>query len=146
MIESDKQLVSNTEKIRWCFESGAIKTAKRSYYDNKVDGLAETNPKKWWWQDTQIYGGPQLSRQNLFTYGKINFATAKSISPRQSQFHHGKINFTIRQNQFHHGKIIFIHGKINFTTAKIIFIHGKINFTTAKIIFIHGKIHFTAAK
>jgi len=24
---------------------GAIKTAKRSYYDNKVAGLAETNPK-----------------------------------------------------------------------------------------------------
>jgi len=27
---------------------GAIKTAKRFYYDNKVAGLAETNPKKWW--------------------------------------------------------------------------------------------------
>jgi len=51
-----------------------------------------------------IYGGPQLSRQTLFTHGKINFAAAKSISPRQ--------------NQFHHGKIIFINGKLNFTTAK----------------------------
>ena len=67
----------------------------------------------------------------FFTHGKINFAAAKSISPRQNQFHHCKINFATaksispRQNQFHHGKIIFIHGKI-------IFIHGKINFTTAK--------------
>ena len=98
------------------------------------------------------YGGPQLSRQNLFTHdkinfltaksisprqnqfrhGKINFATAKSISPRQSQFDHGKINFTIRQNQFYHGKIIFTIWQNKFHHGKIIFIHGKINFTTAK--------------
>ena len=39
------------------------------------------------------YGGPQLSRQNQFRHGKINFTTAKSISPRQNQFRHGKINF-----------------------------------------------------
>ena len=25
-----------------------IKTAKCSYYNNKVEGLVETNPKKWW--------------------------------------------------------------------------------------------------
>ena len=52
------------------------------------------------------YGGQQLSRQSLFTHGKIdiNFATAKSISPGQ--------------NQFLHGKVIFTHGKIGFTTAK----------------------------
>ena len=52
------------------------------------------------------YGGPQLSRQSPFTHGKIdiNFATAKSNSPRQ--------------NQFHHGKVIFTHSKIHLTTAK----------------------------
>ena len=53
------------------------------------------------------YGGPQLSRQNQFRYGKIIILTAKSISPRQNQFRHGKINFATaksissRQNQFH---------------------------------------------
>ena len=88
--------------------------------------------------DLDLYGGPQLSRQNLFTYGKINFATAKSFSPRQNHFHsrqnlftHGKINFATaksisltaksispRQNQFHSRQNQFRHGKIFLLTAK----------------------------
>ena len=63
------------------------------------------------------YGGPQLSRQNLFTHGNINFATAKSISPRQNQFATAN-SISPRQTQSRHGKIIFIHGNIHFTTAK----------------------------
>jgi len=53
-------------------------------------------------------------RQNQFRHGKIIFATAKSFSPRQNQFRHGKKSFSPRQNQFRHGKIIFIYGKIIF--------------------------------
>ena len=59
-------------------------------------------------------------------HGKISLLTAKSISPRQNQFHYGKINFT-------RGKISFTHDKINFTRGKIIFIHGKISFTAKSI-------------
>ena len=105
-----------------------------------------------------LYGGPQLSRQNLFTYGKINFAPAKSISPRQNHFHS-------RQNLFTHRKINFATAKSISLTAKSIsprqnlFTHGKINFATAKSIsltaksisprqnlFTHGKINFATAK
>ena len=35
-------------KAWWNRVHGPIKTAKRSRYKTKVDGLAETNPKKWW--------------------------------------------------------------------------------------------------
>jgi len=42
---------------------GAIKTAKRSYYDNKVDGLAETNPKKWWQDIKSLTGQDTFSKQ-----------------------------------------------------------------------------------
>ena len=72
------------------------------------------------------YLGPQLSRQNLVTYSKINFATAKSIPPRQNKLHYGQINF------IHHDKIIFSRSKICFTQYKINFTHRKIHFTTAK--------------
>ena len=41
----------------------AIKTAKRSYYDNKVDDLAETNPKKWWQDIKSLTGQDTLSKQ-----------------------------------------------------------------------------------
>ena len=42
---------------------GAIKTAKRSYYDSKVDGLAETNPKKWWQDIKSLSGQDNFSKQ-----------------------------------------------------------------------------------
>ena len=51
-------------------------------------------------------------------HGKISLLTAKSILPRQNQFHHGKINFTRGKISFTHDKINFAHGKIHFTTAK----------------------------
>ena len=41
---------------------GAIKTAKRSYYDNKVDGLAETNRNKWWQDIKSLTGQDTLSK------------------------------------------------------------------------------------
>ena len=44
----------------WNRVHGAIKTAKRSHYNNKVDGLAETNPKKWW------HDIKSLTRQDTF--------------------------------------------------------------------------------
>ena len=44
------------------------------------------------------------SRKNQFCHEKINFISAKSISPRQIQFHYGKIIFT-----FHHGKIVLAY-------------------------------------
>ena len=53
---------------------GAIKTAKRSYYDSKVDGLAESNPKKWW-QDIK-----SLSGQDIFS---------------KQEWHHQLLNDTI---------------------------------------------------
>jgi len=70
------------------------------------------------------YGGPQLSRQNLFRHGKIILATTKSFSSRQNHFGHGKIIFVTaksfwpRQNHFGHGKIIFVTAKSFSTTAK----------------------------
>ena len=42
---------------------GAIKTAKCSYYDSKVDGLAETNPKKWWQDIKSLTGQDIFSKQ-----------------------------------------------------------------------------------
>ena len=78
-----------------------------------------------------LYGGPPLSRQNLFTYGKINFATAKSFSPRQNHFHS-------RQN-------LFTHGKINFATAKSISLTAK-SISPRQNLFTHGKINFATAK
>ena len=42
---------------------GAIKTAKRSYYDSKVEGLAETNPKKWWQDIKSLTGQDFFSKQ-----------------------------------------------------------------------------------
>ena len=42
---------------------GAIKTAKRSYYDNKVESLAETNPKKWWQDIKSLTGQDTFSKQ-----------------------------------------------------------------------------------
>ena len=41
----------------------AIKTAKRSYYDSKVDGLAETNPNKWWQNIKPLTGQDTFGRQ-----------------------------------------------------------------------------------
>ena len=41
----------------------AIKTVKRSYYDNKKDDLAETNPKKWWQDIKSLTGQDTLSKQ-----------------------------------------------------------------------------------
>ena len=106
-----------------------------------------------------VYGGPQLSRQNLFTHGKINFATAKSTSSQQNQFRRGKINFITaksispQQNQFHKRKINLATAKSILHTAqtisqygKINFTHRKISFTQDKIIFTHSKINFTTAK
>ena len=63
-------------------------------------------PAKVWDAEATSYGGPQLHGKVflLTTKSIINFITEKSISPRQ--------------NQFHHGKIIFIHSKMDFTTAK----------------------------
>ena len=75
-------------------------------------------------EEGRRYGGPQLSRQNLFRHGKIILATAKSFWPRQNPFRHGKIlfnrgkiilatakSFSSRQNHFNHGKIIFVTAK-----------------------------------
>ena len=81
-----------------------------------------------------IYGGLQLSPQNLFTHGKINFATAKSISSQQNQFRRGKINFATAksisqtQNQFSHSKIDFSTAKSILHTAQSISQYGKVNF------------------
>ena len=44
---------------------GAIKTAKRSYYSNKVDGLAETNAKKWW-KDIKALTGQDTSGKHIW--------------------------------------------------------------------------------
>ena len=43
----DRKATSSTYQIRERFAGVSNVAAKRSYYDNKVDGLAETNPKKW---------------------------------------------------------------------------------------------------
>ena len=52
------------------------------------------------------YGGPQLSRQNLFGHGKIFFVTAKSFSSRQNHFGHGKI-FFVTAKSFWPGQNLF---------------------------------------
>ena len=43
-----------------------IKTAKRSYYDNKVDGLAETNPQKWWQEIKSLTGQDTSGKQEWY--------------------------------------------------------------------------------
>ena len=56
------------------------------------------------------------SRQNQFHHGKVNFSmrqnqfhnTAKSVSSRQNHFHPRQNHLHPRRNKFHHGKIIFI--------------------------------------
>ena len=45
---------------------GAFKTAKRSYYSNKVDGLAATNPKKWWKDIKSLTGQDTFSKQEWY--------------------------------------------------------------------------------
>ena len=50
-------------RMWWNRVQGAIETAKRSYYDNKVDGLAETNPKKWWQDIKSLTGQDTFSKQ-----------------------------------------------------------------------------------
>ena len=44
-------------------------------------------------QEAEKYGGPQLSRQSIFTQGKINFLVAKSLSLTAKYISH-------RQNHF----------------------------------------------
>ena len=51
-------------RMWWNGVQGAIKTAERSYYDNKVDGLAETNPKKWWQDIKSLTGKDTFSKKN----------------------------------------------------------------------------------
>ena len=72
------------------------------------------------------YGGPQLSRQNLFRHGRIVFVTAESFLSQQTHK-----SFSSRQNHFNHGKIIFVTAK-SFSSRQNHFGHGKIIFVTAK--------------
>ena len=51
-------------------------------------------------------------------HGKIFLLTAKSISPRQNQFHHGKTNFATAKSILQYGKISFISAKSFSSTAK----------------------------
>ena len=51
-------------RMWWNGVQGAIKTAERSYYDNKVDGLAETNPKKWRQDIKSLTGKDTFSKKN----------------------------------------------------------------------------------
>ena len=68
-------------------------------------------------------------------HGKIFLLTAKSISPRQNQFHHSKINFAAakstssQQNQFRHGKIkmhcVYLNTSINQLRLTLSTLHAK---------------------
>ena len=93
-------------------------------------------------------GGQHLSRQDLFTHGKIYFTTrAKSISSRQNQFHNTAKSISPRgQNQFPEREINFITAKSILHTAQSTSQYHKINFTYDKIIFTHGKMSFTTAR
>ena len=61
---------------------GAIKTAKRSYYDNKVVDLAETNPKKWWQDIKSLTGQDSFSKMNK--NGTANSLMTPSIARVQT--------------------------------------------------------------
>ena len=59
------------------------------------------------------YGGPQLSRQNLFRHGKIILTHGKIILTTAK-------SFLSRQNHLNQGKIIFNRGEIIFKQGKYI--------------------------
>ena len=44
----------------------AMKIAKRAYYSNKIDGLANTNSKKWWKDIKSLTGQLSLSKQQWY--------------------------------------------------------------------------------
>ena len=50
-------------RLWWSKVHGAIKTAKRSYYNNKMVTLAETNPKKWWQHIKSLTGQDVSGKQ-----------------------------------------------------------------------------------
>ena len=43
-----------------------IKIAKHCYYNNKVDGLAETNPQKWWQEIKSLTGQDTSGKQEWY--------------------------------------------------------------------------------
>lgn len=69
MIKKQQATFTNHRKDSLVFRmgrnrvQGVIKTAKCSYCDNKVDGLAETNPKKWWQDIKSLTGQDTFSKQ-----------------------------------------------------------------------------------
>ena len=70
-LRSDKHHLLNIGKIYQSIglggiESIAIKSAKRSHYNNKVDGLAETNPKKWWHEIKSLIGQDTFGKREWY--------------------------------------------------------------------------------
>ena len=96
------------------------------------------HPSKENCKDNNIYGGPQVSRQNFLSHGKTFFYTAKLSFSRQNFLFHGKT--------LSHGKTFFYTAKL-FFTAKL-FLMAKLCFTwqnflfTAKL-FLTGKLSFS---
>ena len=77
MIKNRQAALTNYGKDSLVFRmwrnrvQGAIKTAKPSYYDNKVDSLAETNPTKWW-QDIKSLTGPDTFSKQEWHHRFLN--------------------------------------------------------------------------
>ena len=62
---------------------GAIKTAKCSYYNNKVKGLAETNPKKWWKDIKSLTGQVTSGKHEWYHQFLSDVITSPAQPPTQ---------------------------------------------------------------
>ena len=79
------------------------------------------------------YGGPQVSRHNLLSYGTTYFLTAQ-------------LTFS-RHNLLSHDTTYFLHGTIYFLTAQLTFSRQKLFFYCKNYFFTgHGTIYFLKAQ
>ena len=108
------------------------------------------------WSEPPPYGGPQVSRHNLLSYGTTYFLTAQLTFSRHNllshdttYFLHGTIYFLTAQLTFSRHNLLsndttyFLHGTIYFLTAQLTFSRQKLLFYCKNYFFTgHGTIYF----
>ena len=70
-------------KAWWNRVHGPIKTVKRSRYKTKVDGLAETNPKKWWHDIKSLTGQDTFGKREWYHQFLSDLITSPAELPTQ---------------------------------------------------------------
>ena len=70
-------------KTWWNRVHGPIKTAKRSRYKTKVDGLAETNPKKWRHDIKSLTGQDTFGKREWYHQSLSDLITSPAELPTQ---------------------------------------------------------------